>query len=229
MKEMILNGLHQAYQNFADFLPQFIVMLVVILFGWLVAYALKFILRAILGWTNFERVCEETGASQFMRRAALPPASEVLCRALFWVVWLAFITVGVSLLEIASLQEQISNLLALLPQFFVAFFVVFVGILAANFFSRTILLAGVNAGLPSPRLLSETVRAVVYILTLSIALEQIGLGRQTVLIAFSIVFGALMLGLAIAFGLGGRDLARNVLERHFASQEKGNDDEPSPL
>jgi len=50
-----------------------------------------------------------------------------------------------------------------------------------------------------------------------------------VLIAFSIVFGALMLGLAIAFGLGGRDLAKSVLERHFAGQENGNDDEPSPL
>jgi hypothetical protein len=158
-----------------------------------------------------------------MRRAALPPVSELLCRALFWVVWLAFITVGVSLLQIASLQEHISNLLALLPQVFVAFFVIFVGILAANFFSRTILLAGVNAGLPSPRLLSET------ILTLSIALEQIGLGRHTVLIAFSIIFGALMLGLAIAFGLGGRDLAKNALERIFAHEEKGSDDEPSPL
>jgi hypothetical protein len=233
MKEMILNGLQQAHQNFehmlADFLPRFIVMLVIILIGWLVAYIIKLAVRTILKFTEIDRVSEEAGASQLLRRADLPAVSELLCRALFWVIWLAFITVGISILGIVSLQQHISNLLTLLPQIFVAFFVLFVGYLAANFFSRTVLLAGVNAGLPAPRLLSETVRALVGLLALSMALEQIGLGRQTVLIAFSIAFGALMLGLAIAFGLGGRDLAKSALERIFTREKKGADDELSPL
>jgi Mechanosensitive ion channel, conserved TM helix len=233
MKEMILTGLQQALQNFermfADFLPRFIVMLLVILVGWLVAYILKFVVRSILKFTDIDRVSEEAGASQLLRRADLPSVSELLCRVLFWVIWLAFIMVGISILGIVSLQQHISNLLALLPQIFVAFFVLFVGFLAANFFSRAVLLAGVNAGLPSPRLLSETTRVVVGLLALTMALEQIGLGRETVLIAFSLIFGALMLGLAIAFGLGGRDLARSALDKLFVHEEKGHDDELSPL
>lgn len=233
MREIIVNGFQQAHQNFehmlAEFLPRFLVMLIIILFGWLVAYVLKFILRAILRITRIDRMSEEAGATRLLRKADLPSVSELLSRALFWVIWLGFIVVGVSVLGIVSLQQQISNLIALLPQIFVAFFILFVGFLAANFFSRAALLAGVNAGLPSPRVLSETLRIVIGFLAFSMALEQIGLGKETVLIAFSIVFGALMLGLAIAFGLGGRDLARRALEKHFLREKKEGEDELSPL
>ncbi len=233
MKEMIVNGFQQAHQNFermfAEFLPRFIVMLLIILIGWVVAYLLKFALRAILRFTKIDKVSEEAGASRLLRKADLPSVSELLSRALFWVIWLGFIVVGVSVLGIVSLQQQIANLIAVLPKVFVAFFVLFVGYLAANFFSRAALLAGVNAGFPSPRVLSETVRIVIGFLAFSIALEQIGLGRQTILIAFSIAFGALMLGLAIAFGLGGKDLAKRVLEKHLLSEKKEREDEISPL
>jgi hypothetical protein len=61
------------------------------------------------------------------------------------------------------------------------------------------------------------------------ALEQISLGRETILVAFAIAFGALMLGLAIAFGLGGRHLARRVLEKRFLRADKEREDELSPL
>jgi small-conductance mechanosensitive channel len=233
MREMILRAIQQAYDNLthmlAEFLPHFLLMLVVILIGWLVAYLTKIILRAILRVAKVEKMSEEAGASRLLRRAELPSMTELLSRAVFWVVWLGFIIIGVSFLGIGSLQQQISELIALLPQIFVAFLILFVGLLAANFFSRAALLAGVNAGFSTPKLLSGTVRVVIIFLALSMALEQIGLGRQTMEIAFSIVFGAIMLGLAIAFGLGGRRLAARLLERHFLREGKERDDELSPL
>jgi hypothetical protein len=70
---------------------------------------------------------------------------------------------------------------------------------------------------------------IIVALAVSMALEQVGLGTNTVLTAFSIMFGALMFGLALAFGLGGRDLAKSVLEKHFRDKGKGDGEEPSPL
>lgn len=234
MQEMIVRAFQQAHDNFthmlAEFLPRFLLMLVVILIGWVVAYLLKIIVRTILRVARIERMSEEAGASRLLRRAELPTMSELVSRAVFWVVWLGFIIVGISFLGIGSLQQQIADLIALLPQIFVAFLIIFVGLLAANFFSRAALLAGVNAGVSSPRLLSGTVRIVIIFLALSMALEQVGLGRETMEIAFSIVFGAIMLGLAIAFGLGGRRLAGRLLERRFLREEqRERDDELSPL
>lgn len=233
MRQMIVHAFEQAHENFtrmlAEFLPHFLLMVVVILIGWLVAYLLKIILRGILRVANVERMSEEAGTSRLLRRAELPAVTELLSRAVFWVVWLGFIIIGVSFLGIGSLQQQISDLIALLPQIFVALLILFVGLLAANFFSRAALLAGVNAGFSSPRVLSGTVRVVIIFLALSMALEQVGLGKETMEIAFSIVFGAIMLGLAIAFGLGGRHLAARLLERHFLREERERDDELSPL
>ena len=145
--------------------------------------------------------------------------------------WLGFVLVGISVLRIAGLQEQISHLFQLLPQVLIAILILFVGLLAGNFFSRAALLTAVNAGYRSPQLWSGSIRFVIWILAISMALEQIGLARQTVITAFSIVFGALMLALAIAFGLGGQELARQTLERYFGEKknEREKEQEPSPL
>jgi preprotein translocase subunit Sss1 len=235
MRDTILRGLAQAYENLvhmiADFLPRFVVMLTIILAGLLIAFVLKSILRSILHLTKLDRISEQAGASRVLRKAAMPSMSEFLSRSLFWITLLGFILLGISVLQIPELQEQISGIFQLLPQVFVAILILFVGILAANFLSRAALLTAVNAGYRSPRLWSGMVRFVIWILTISMALEQVGLARQTVVAAFSIVFGAVMLALAIAFGLGGRDLARQALERYVGDREKvrEKEEEPSPL
>ena len=107
----------------------------------------------------------------------------------------------------------------------------FFGLLAASFFSRATLLAAVNGNLPSPRLLSTAVRAIIIVFVLSMAFEELGIAEQTVRVAFGIAFGAVMLGLAIAFGTGGKDLARQFLEKKLVagSHDEKNGDELSPL
>src|ERR1700674_2031301 len=233
MKEIIIQGLSQAYANlvrmFAEFLPRLLVMLVIVIVGFLVAYVLKMILRAVLHVTGLARLSEETRALRFLRIAALPSMTELLSRSLFWVTWLGFILIGISVLGVAGLQEQISRLFLLLPAIFIAILILFVGLVTANFLSRAALLAAVNAAYPSPKLLSWSTRFVIWALAVSMALEQVGVARQTVIAAFSIVFGAFMFGMALAFGLGGRDLARDFLERNLTEKKKEKFHEPQPL
>jgi hypothetical protein len=202
---------------------------VIILAGLLVAYALKYVLRGLLHLTKLDRLSEEAGASRMLRMAALPSMTEVLSRSIFWVTLLGFILIGISVLGVAGLQEQISRLLQLLPEIVVAILILFLGLIIANFFSRAALLAAVNAGYASPKMLSWSIRFVIWILAISMALEELGVARQTVIAAFSIVFGALMLGLAIAFGLGGQNLARGFLERYLSDKKSEKTEEPQPL
>jgi len=233
MKQVIVQGLAQAYQNLvhmlAEFLPRLLVMLVIVFVGLLVAYLLKIVLRTILHVTRLDRLSEEAGASRMLRLAALPSMTELLSRSLFWVTWAGFILIGISVLGVAGLQEQISRLFLLLPAVFVAILILFLGLITANFLSRAALLAAVNAGYPSPKLLSWSIRFVIWALAVSMALEQVGVARQTVIAAFSIIFGAFMFGLAIAFGFGGRDLAREFLERNLKEKKQAEHEEPQPL
>src|SRR6266478_5289781 len=152
MREMIISELTQAIQEltrgFAHILPRIIVLLIIALVGWLVAYLIKVFLRSILRLINFDKLSENAGASQLLTKAALPSATELLTRFAFWVAWLGFILLGVSVLEILGLQEQIARFFLFLPRLFVAMFLMFFGLLAASFFSRAALLAAVNANVP---------------------------------------------------------------------------------
>jgi hypothetical protein len=234
MREMIMSELTQAYHEFgrelAHLLPRLIEMLIIVLLGWLIAYVLKKIVRGIMRLARFEKLSDHAGASQLLNKVALPSSTELLSRLVFWVAWLGFILLGVSVLGIVELQEEISRFFIFLPHLFVALCIIFFGLMAASFFSRAALLAGVNANLPSARLLSLSIRTIIIIFVVSMAFEELGLADQTMLVAFGIAFGALMLGLALAFGIGGQDLARQFLERRMVHKKKEErEDELSPL
>jgi hypothetical protein len=226
----LMQVLNELEAGVAHYLPRAVVMLVIALAGWLIAYLLKVLVRSILGWTRFSKLSEHTGASQLLNQAALPSSSELLSRIVFWVAWVGFVLIGVSVLGIVGLQEYTARFFLFLPRLFAALVILFFGLLAAGFFSRAALLAAVNANFRASRLLSVSIRVFISIFTLSMAFEVLGVAEHTIMIAFGTAFGAVMLGLAIAFGLGGQDLAREFLEDRL-DKRRGHqkEDELSPL
>jgi len=224
MREIIVTELTQAMQrmarDFAHYLPRLIVMLIIAFVGWVIAYLLKLLVRSMLRLTKFSKLSENSGASQLLHQVDLPSSTELVSRFVFWVAWVGFVLLGVSVLGIAGLQEYISRFFLFLPRLFVALVILFFGFLAASFFSRAALLAAVNANFGSSRLLSISIRIIISIFALSMVFEVLGVAEQTMLIAFGTAFGAIMLGLAIAFGIGGRDLAREFLEKKLAMGKK---------
>jgi hypothetical protein len=235
MRDLIISELTQAVHEFAlgfaRFLPRLIVLIIVAFAGWVIAYLLKLLARSILRLIKFDRISENAGASQLLAQADLPPSSELLSRLVFWVAWMGFILLGISVLGILGLQDQIAHFFLFLPRLFAALVIMFFGLLTASFFSRATLLAAVNGNLPSPRLLSVSVRAIITVFVISMVFEELGIAEQTVLVAFGIAFGAIMLGLAIAFGTGGKHLAQRFLESRLARRDRDeeNEDEFSPL
>jgi mechanosensitive ion channel-like protein len=222
-------------RSFGRFLPRFLEMLLLVIVGGIIAYVLSAIVRSILRLARFDKLSEHTGAAHLLRRTALPSPTEMVSRFVFWVAWVWFILVAVSVLPVPWLWPHISDFFVFLPRLIAAIFIVFFGLLGATFFSRAALLGGVNADMPSPRLISQTLRVMMILFVISLAFEFVGIGSRTVLIAFSLIFGALMLGLAIAFGLGGKELAKKYLEKRFARDRypeqpsHQHEDELSPL
>ena len=234
MQDIIVRELTQAFQqmarDIAHYLPRLIVMLIIALIGWVIAYLLKMFIRSLLRLTKFSKLSENAGATLLLHQAALPSSTELVSRFVFWVAWVGFVLLGVSVLGIAGLQEYISRFFLFLPRLFVSLVILFFGFVAASFVSRAVLLAAVNANFRSSRMLSAAIRILISVFTLSMVFEVLGVAEQTMLIAFATVFGAAMLGLAIAFGIGGKDLAREFLEKRFgAATKEEKEDELSPL
>jgi hypothetical protein len=107
--------------------------------------------------------------------------------------------------------------------------ILLVGWLLANFLGNAVLIGSVNARIAEARLLARAVRWGVLAFTMAAVLTQLGIGREMVMIAFGLTFGGVVLAFALAFGLGARELARDLLDRRFRHREESPDDEVAHL
>lgn len=214
--EGVWSALVETRERLAAILPGFFVLftllLLGLLFGWLVRVVLSRGAHAI----GFDRLMERWGVAPSLRRSGLlRPPSELLGLVGFWAVFLVFASAGVDAITPAGGGSATVLLLAFLPQFFAAVLIIVVGWLVANFLSRSILIAAVNARLPEARLLARAAHWGVLLFAVATALTQLGIGKEMVLVAFGITFGGLVFALALAFGLGGRDIAADLLARRL--------------
>ena len=233
MAQMIAKAISQAGTNLLEslalFLPRMVTTLAIIVVGWLIAMLLRTFVRALLGWVRLNVAAERFGVAQLLRTADLPPADALIAATVFWLVWLGFLLSGIDVLGFTSLQGLLVSFWAFVPRLVLAVVILVIGFVIANFAWRATLLAAINARVPSPRLLSGAVRWLILILTGAMALEQIAVARTVVLTAFAIAFGALSLAVAIAFGIGGRGIAKRILEHQFPERPHSKADEISHL
>jgi hypothetical protein len=229
MAEMVLQALEQAGRNFlqalADLLPRTILTISIVLVGWIIASILRWVTRTVLNRLGFGRLCARQGLTDMLRAADLPEPERLVAAIVFWIVWIGFLLSAVDVLGLTAVRGMINDFAAFVPRLLVAIAILVVGFVFANVAWRATQLAAVNARVPSPRVLSGTVRALVLLLTGAMALDQIAVARTIVLTAFAIAFGAVMFGLAIAFGVGGGGIARRILEHWFPEQEKSQPDD----
>ena len=202
------------------FLPNLLAMITILIVGFFIAWVLRVFLLRFLKAIQFDRVSERWGFSQVFSKGGMAYSPAILLsRFFFWVVVLITLILGINALEVAATQNFITHFFNYLPHLFAAILILVVGYLVAVFLGQAILIAAVNAQMESAKFLSRAVRWFIIILSLTMALYHLGIAEKVIIIAFTITFGGIVLALAIAFGWGGRELAKDFLERHY--KEKG--------
>lgn len=226
MGEMVLQALQEAGTNFvrsaAAMVPRAAITLSIVLAGWLIATVLRRLTLVATRRLGLVRLCERQGVTEMLRKANLPGPDKIAAGTVFWVVWVGFLLSGIDVLGFAALQGLAGAFALFVPRLLTALVILAVGVALANVAWRATLLTAVNAGVPSPRVLSGAARGLLLILTAAMALDQLAVARTIVLTAFAIAFGAVMLGLAIAFGVAGGGVARRILDHWFTA--RGSDD-----
>lgn len=179
--------------------------------GWVIARIVRRLARVLA----IDRRADEWGVTMALGRSGLRRApSEVIGLVVFWSIFIVFVTLGVEALAIPGTGRLTDFVLAGLPKIFGAAGILLVGWLVANFLGEGALIAAVNARVPEARLLARAVRWGVLLFAAAMAVTHLGIGKEIVLLAFGITFGGLVLTLSLAFGLGGRFLARQILDRY---------------
>jgi hypothetical protein len=200
----------------ASILPRLLVALVLVAVGLAFGSLARLIVSRLGRAVGFDRHTERWGLTPALRRSGIfRPPSDLLGGLAFWAVFVLLASVAIDSLGLPGTPGATAFLLAFLPPLFAAALILLVGLLIANFLSQGLLIAAVNAGVPEARLLARAVQWAVLLFAIATALTHLGVGKEMVLLGFGITFGGLVLALALAFGLGGRGLAREILERRL--------------
>lgn len=201
-------------QRLAAFGPNLLAMMLILMVGIIVAGALHVLLKLLLPPLGFDRFAQRLGLSLVLRKGGVRrPASAALAAVLAWLVLAVFVLLGIGALDLQFAMDLVSRAFSYLPQVIIAAGLLVLGALVSAFLRRSVLIAAVNAGLPSARLLAGGVHTALMVLFVAMALEHLGVGRQIILVSFTILFGGVVFALSLAFGLAGRELARGFLER----------------
>jgi hypothetical protein len=187
-------------------------LLIFVALGWLFALLVRRVLAAV----HFdERI--RRGANAMAEWSSEHTPTMLAGRIVFWSFVVLGLLVGASAFEAASAETVLSGyVFGYVPRIVEAVLLLFVGNLVARFLSRSALIAAVNLNLHYARLLAMGVKWLVLLFTAALALDYLTVGQQIVDLAFGILFGGIVLALALAIGLGSRDLVSRSLAREAA-------------
>ncbi len=226
----ILNPLQNLLVQIYDFLPNIFAMILILLIGLVVAIVIKKILILFLKMAKFDQLSYRMGIDTILAKSGIRgKASEVTGIFMYWVLLFIFIILAINALHLTALDNLISGFFLFLPKLFTGIGLFFIGYLFSIFIERTVLLAAVNAELKFARYMARGIQLLVLIFFMAIALEQIGIGENIVIATFTLIFGGIIIALSIAFGLGGKDLAKQWLEKQLEKKEQNQKDIRSHL
>src|SRR5690348_14346627 len=201
-------------QVFGDIVPALLGALVILFAGYLLAKVLEKLIERFLRRIRLNRLLERGGVMQAVERSGshLNPV-RVLAKLVFWLVMFAVILVAANALGLESLANVFSELVSYIPSVIAAIVIILVGIVLGGFVGG--LIAASAGALHGGRALARVGRGGVILLAIFMALQELGIATDIVTTAFAILFGAIALAMALAFGLGNRDLAGEVTREWY--------------
>lgn len=223
--DILVNSFREVMQVLAPVVPRILAMLTLVLLGWVAAAIVRRLTSRVLRAADFDARCTRWGFTAILGRTGVRrPPSDLAGQLAFWTLFLIALLMGIEALEIPATAGLVAVVLRFLPNLIVATLVMGIGWVLAHFLAQAALIAAVNAQVAGAPLIAGGVRWLVLIFAGSVALTQLGIAREMVLLAFGISFGGAVLALALAFGLGGKELAREILEGWLRKREDGETD-----
>ena len=224
MKMEITAVVKGAWEAFATkitvFLPKLIGAVIIFVLGLLLARLVKFAVEKLLRLVRLDAAGEKTGLIEFLRKGnILKMPSEIVGSLSYWFITILVIIATLDALGLPIVSDMLDDVFLYLPNVVAAIIVLILGILFGNLLSAVIRTASSNAGLKAADGLGKTAFVAIISFSGAIALVQLGIGEEVVSAAFVILFGAAALAAALAFGLGGRELAADYLKRWLAEKK----------
>jgi flagellar biosynthesis protein FliQ len=219
--EMSLEPLRSFLISVGEFLPRLALALVVLLAGWVIAKMVRFAIAKGLRAVNFNVLTERAGMDGFLRDGGIRSDTAGLLALLFyWLVILASLVIGFNLLGLTYITDLLGRVVLFLPKVMVALLILAFGAYFAKFVGNAVTAYGRNVHLQDADILGRIAQYAILAFVVLIALDQVNVGGDIVRQTFLIVLAGVVLALALAFGIGGKDWAAEMLERWWPRRKR---------
>ncbi|GAC1373329.1 MAG: hypothetical protein NVSMB39_7660 [Candidatus Saccharimonadales bacterium] len=212
--DAITRPLQDALVTIGHWLPSLIGALLILLIGYLVAKGIESLVRRLLRRLGFDKLIHRGTAGSYISRVIESPAG-LLGSLVFWVIWLGTLSIAVTVLGVPALTAFVYAIYAYLPNVFAALLI----FLAAGVVSSAAagLANRLMGGTATGKLVSTVVPALTMLIAVFMILNQLQIAKDIVNITYTALMGSVALGLALAFGLGGRNVAAKLLDQAYES------------
>lgn len=219
--DMLVDATREFLHQTAAFLPKLLLALLVVAIGWLIAKAVRFAVERALRAINFNILTERAGTDNFLRQAGMRGDTTTLFGLLaFWLVVLAALIIAFNGMGLTYITDLLGRMVIFVPKLLIAMLVMVFGAYCARFVGNAVQNYCVDAQIPDAEMLGRLVRYGVMLFVIMIALSQVEVGGDIVQRTFLIILAGLMLAIALAFGLGGKDWAASMLQRWWPQHRK---------
>jgi uncharacterized membrane-anchored protein YhcB (DUF1043 family) len=216
------NSLQKAIDAAFAFLPNLVGFLVILVIGLIVAKLISAAVRKVLQKVDMDRRVHASDANRYVDRF-MPGASPSngTARAVFWLIFIFFLFSAIGALQIPAVTTFTDQVLAYLPNVIAAMLIFVLAAIIAGAVARAV--ARVMGETPTGKVVASILPAIVLVIAMFMILQQLQIAEEIVQIAFAATMGALALGLALAFGLGGRPVAQRMLEDAYRKGQEEQD------
>lgn len=223
-ERLVSEPLEGFFERFIQFLPGLIAATLLLVIGLISGWFTQKLICRLLRLMKVDEFSERHGINNILLKGGIKERlSSLSGRLAGWLVFFIFLIISLGSLNVPAIERLLERFFLYLPNIFVAIIILLLGYMFSNFFGRAALIASVNAGLKASGLIGRFVKLTIFLLAVTMAMEQLGIGRETIIIAFAIVFGGIVIALALAFGIGGKDIAREYLEKKLLKEDEKDD------
>ena len=219
--DLMLEPLRAFLMQLGDFLPRLAVALLVILVGWFLAKAARFAIARGLRAVNFHVVTQRAGLDGFLRDGGIgADTTEIMGLVVYWLVILGALIIGFNSLGLVYVTDLLGRVILFVPRVLVALLVLAFGAYFARFIANAITAYCKNVHMQDAELLGRLAQYAIVTFVVLIALDQVNIGGDIVRQSFLIILAGAVFALALAFGLGGKEWAAELLERWWPRRKR---------
>jgi hypothetical protein len=219
--DMMLEPVRAFLRQVGDLLPRLGLALVILIIGYFVARAVRFVVVKALRAGNFHVLSERAGIDGFLRDGGVSAdTSEILGALCYWIVILAALIIGFNGLGLNYITDLLVRVLLFVPQVIVAVVILAFGAYFARFIGNAVCSYAKKLQLQDADLLGKLTQYAIVTFVVLIALDQMNIGGDIIRQTFLIILAGVVFALALAFGIGGKDWAAELLERWWPRNRK---------